>query len=222
MLYFFLIIFAIANISAEVHGRTVTVQFISLPKIADAEPIELLVAEDKYITIDAPCQDISKPYRVDKCKQWKVGKYKDADDGTLKFIEYGSVKALDTRHQLVILIRKGETNAEGFEVIVTGCGIAKFGGGSFLLVNGSDNDVAAKLGDEECTISPGKQSIVKPEIKNGTHTCHAMFSYRKNDKMKPFFSSKWQVNSHARGLICFYTDSKTGSLKMHTIRDFLD
>ncbi len=64
MLYFFLIIFAIANISAEVHGRTVTVQFISLPKIADAEPIELLVAADKCITIDATCQEISKPYRA--------------------------------------------------------------------------------------------------------------------------------------------------------------
>ena len=221
MTHFCLIAFAVALIPGSVLGRTVIVQFVSLPRSSDVDPIELLTGEGKSITIDAPHQEISKAYLVDQRKQWTVGKFENAADGTRKFTEYGSVKALDTRHQLVILIRKGTTNADGFKVVVAGNGLVQFRGGAFLLVNGSDKDIGAKLGAEDLTIAPGEHSVFKPDVEEGKRTCHVQFSFRKKDKMKPFFSTNWPVNENARGLICFYTAPKTSRLKMHTIRDFV-
>lgn len=221
MTHFALLVFAVALIPGSVLARTVTLQFVSLPKNVNAGSIELLTEEGKSITIDAPYQDISKPYQVDQRKQWTVGKFENAADGTRKFTEYGSVKALDTRHQLVILIRKGATNADGFKVVVVANGLSQFGGGAFLLVNGSDKEIEAKLGAKKSTIAPDEHSISKPETDKGKRNCHVRFSFRNGEKMKPFFSTNWPVNQNARGLVCFYTDSKAKHLKMHMIRDFV-
>lgn len=221
MTHFLLLVFTVTLIPGMLMGRTAILQFVSLPKSSDTEPIELLTGEGKSITIDAPHQEISKPYRVDERKEWTVGKFEQAADGTRKFTEYGKVKALATRHQLIILIRKGATNAEGFKLIVAANGLAQFGGGSYLLVNGSDQHIGGKLGAEELALAPDEHSVAKPKAEQGKRFCHVAFSYRKEDKMKPFLSTNWPVSKGARCLICFYTDPQSSRLRMHTFRDFV-
>lgn len=221
MTHFLLLVFTVTLIPSMLMGRTAILQFASLPKSSDTGPIELLIGEGKSITIDAPHQKISKPYRVDQRKEWTVGKFEKAADGTRKFTEYGKVKALPTRHQLIILIRKGSTNADGFKLMIAANGLVQFGGGSFLLVNGSDQHIGGKLGAEEFTLAPGGHSVAKPKAEQGKRFCHVVFSYRKEEKMKPFLSTNWPVNERVRGLIGFYTDLKNSRLRMHTFRDFV-
>jgi hypothetical protein len=221
MTHFLLLVFTITLIPSMLMGRTAILQFASLPKSSGTEPIELLTGEGKSITIAAPQQEISKPYRVDQRKEWTVGKFEKAADGTRKFTEYGKVKALATRHQLIILIRKGATNADGFKLIVAANGLVQFGGGSFLLVNGSDQHIGGKLGAEEFTLAPDEHSVAKPKAKQGKRFWHVTLSYRKEEKVKPFLNTNWPVNEGARGLICFYTDLKNSRLRMHTFLDFV-
>ncbi len=216
-----LTLLAVSLIPGTLMGRTAVLQFVILPGGGDTGPIELLTGKGESITIEASSQEVSKPYRVDRRGQWTVGKFESAANGIRKFTEYGSAKSLATRHQLVILIRMGSTHADGFKVIVAGNGLVQFGGGAYLLVNGSDKDIGARLGAEELTIAPGEHGIVKPEAAAGRGTCHVQFSYRKMDKMKPFLSTNWPVNANTRGLICFHTDPETKRLGIHSIRDFV-
>lgn len=198
----------------------VTLQFLSFPKSIDPKPVELLLAEGKTIQVEIPSNELSTTYKVPRMATWAVGESIKGKDGKPAFTVFGQATALASSNQLILLVRKGENNADGMALIPIENDVAKFGGGQFLFMNAAKVDVAGEVGGGKFALKPGQHSILKPKAGENGRTFHAMFYFRKDDVAQPFFSSKWPVSDNARGLIFFYHDPETQRLRLHTIRNF--
>ena len=199
----------------------VTLRFLSFPRALNPEPVELLVGEGKTIKVEIPTHEVSAPYKVPLQAVWAVGQTVDGNDGKPAFTVFGQAKAMVSTEQLILLIRKGKANADGFEVIPIDNRLSEFGGGKFLFMNAAKIDIAGMLGTDKFVVKPGKHTIIKPKIDPGIKgLCNILIYFRKDDQAKPFFSSTWPLSAAARGLIFFYHDPDTQRLRLHTIRDF--
>lgn len=200
----------------------VAVQFLSFPKAIDPKPVELLVGENKTIEVKIPTNEFSEVYHVKRMENWAVGKIETGKDNKPAFTVYGGAKSLAAPSQLILLVRKGQENSEGMVVIPIDNQLTNFGGGQFLFVNAASLDVAGQLGDSKFVVKPGKFAIIKPkpQTDESKSLVHATLYYRKDDVVKPFFSSTWPVNNRARTMVFFYEDPSTGHLSLHSIRDF--
>lgn len=202
-------------------AEEVTLQFVSFPKTIAPEPVELFLGEGNTIQVEIPTNMLSKPYQVPAQKTWAVGKLEAGEDNKMVFNAYGHAPALDSKKQLIVLVRKGETNAEGMELIPIDNRLANFGGGKFLFLNMTTIDIAGVCGDEKFLIRPNTRSLIQPKSNDGTKTFHAAFFFRKEDDAKPFFSSRWPVSERARSLIFFYHNPHNQRIQFHTIRNFM-
>jgi hypothetical protein len=208
---------------AAQEGQTVALKFVSFPKTTDPEPLELLVGEGRTIKVDAPSYDISKPHAVTSQGVWRIGKTVKGEDGKSKFEVYGETKALQSSKQLLLLIRKGRTNAEGFKIIAFDSQDTQFGGEKFLFLNGSKVEIAGVIGNSKFALKPGTHIIIRPEVVHGErkNLCHVSFAYSRDEKWKPFSSTVWPVSKDARSLVFFYHDPQSSKLSLHTIQDVL-
>lgn len=199
----------------------VTLQFVSFPKAMAPEPVELFLGEGKTIQVKIPTNMLSKPYQVPALKTWAVGKLEAGEDNKMVFNAYGHAPALNSRSQLIVLVRKGKINAEGMELIPVDNRLANFGGGKFLFLNMTTIDIAGMCGDEKFIVRPNTQSLIEPKSKDGTKTFRTAFFFRKGKDAKPFFSSRWPVNEKARSLVFFYHNPHNQRIQFHTIRNFV-
>jgi hypothetical protein len=205
-------------------GGEVTLQFLSFPKALDPQPVELLLGEGKTLEVNIPTNELSKPYKVTRLASWAVGESATGEDGKPAFKVFGQAPALASPKQLILLVRKGATNADGMEVIPIDNRVENFGGGKFLFMNAAKIDIAGEIGGEKFAIEPGKHVVVRPmtgKTENGKKLVHTSLYFRKGEEAKPFFSSVWPLSEKVRSLIFFYHDPETKSLRLHTIRDFL-
>jgi hypothetical protein len=186
------------------------------------EPIELSIGKGKTIEVEIPSNALSKVYNVKRPENWIFGESTTNEKDEPIFNAFGQVKALSSPEQLILLIREGKKNSDGFEVIALDNQVSKFGGGKFLFMNMAKVDIAGIIGKQKFAIKPNKFTIVKPEPeKANARVCHVRLFYTKKNKAKPFFSSKWPISIGSRGFIFFYHDPKTKQLRYHSIRDFL-
>ncbi len=202
-------------------SESVTLRFVSFPRIADPQSVELLVGEGKILKIEIPSNELSAPYQVKRLAIWAVGKSGEDKEGKPKFNVYGKAKALSSSKQLLLLVRKGATDADGFRIIPFDNRATQFGSRKFLFLNATRIDIAGEVGAQKFTLKPGRHTIIRPVADQGKNLCHATFFYRKEKAWKSFFSSNWPLRDNARGLIFFYHDPRTSRLKIHSIRDFL-
>lgn len=202
-------------------SENVTLRFVSFPRLAKPQPIELLIGEGKTLEIEIPSNQLSAPYSVKRLATWAVGKIGEGTDGTPKFKVYGKARALSSSQQLLLLVRKGATNADGFTIIPFDNRATQFGSRKFLFLNATKIDIAGEVGAKKFALKPGRHTIIRPTADQGKDLCHAIFYYRKEKAWKSFFSSNWPLRDKARGLIFFYNDPRTSRLKLHSIRDFL-
>jgi hypothetical protein len=204
-------------------GQKIALKFVSFPGVADPEPLELLIGEEKIMEVEAPSSEISKPYAVKRQATWMVGKMVTGEDGKSKFEIYGKTKALTSSKQLLLLIRKGKTNAEGFKILALDGRGTQFAGEKFLFLNVAKVDIAGVVGKKKFALKPGAHSILKPKADHGArkNLCHVSFAYRQQKEWKVFSNTTWPVSKSARALVFFYQDPKTRHLRLHTIRDFL-
>jgi hypothetical protein len=150
-----------------------------------------------------------------------VGETVEGKDGKRAFNVFGKATALAATEQLILLIHKGQANADGFDVIPIDYRLTEFGGGKFLFMNAAKVDIAGVVGTEKFVVKPGKYSIIKPKGENGDKKLvHTTIYFRKDNQPKPFFSSTWPLSDVARSLIFFYHDPDSKRLRLHTIRDF--
>jgi hypothetical protein len=202
-------------------AASVTLRFLSFPRALNPEPVELLVGEGKTIKVEIPTNEISVPYKVTLQASWAVGETVNGKDDKPVFNVFGKAAALASSQQLILLVRKGKANADGFEVIPIDNRDTEFGGGKFLFMNAAGIDIAGVVGSEKFAVKPGKHTIVKPKVEPDTKgLCNILIYFRKDNQAKPFFSSTWPLSDKARGLIFFYHDPDTQRLRLHTIRDF--
>lgn len=201
--------------------ENVSLQFLSFPKAIDPAPVELHVGEGKTIKVEIPTNELSAVYKVKRQATWTVGETVAGKEGKPEFKMLGQGKAPASSEQLLLLIRKGKTNSEGFDVIPIANRGTQFGGGKLLFMNAAGIDVAGVVGSEKFLIKPGQHSIIQPKAESkDSKLCRTELFFNKDGQAKPFFTSTWPVSDDARGLIFFYHDSATKRLRLHTIRDF--
>lgn len=205
-------------------GAKVSLQFVCFPRASDAETLQLLTGEAKTIDIETPSNEISKPHMVQARSTWVIGKMITGDDGKPKFEVYGKTKALASSKQLLVLLRKGATNADGFEIIALDSRKISFGGEKFLFLNTAKVAIAGKIGKQSVALKPGAHSIIKPKPDRGVrkNLCHVSFAYSVKKEWKIFSSTTWPVHKNARALVFFYQDPTTKRLRLHAIRDFMN
>lgn len=200
---------------------SVTLKFLSFPSIDSPTPVELLVGEGKTLKVEIPTNELSVPYQVKSQSAWVIGETVKGKDDKPAFTVFGQAPSPASNDQLILLIRKGKSNADGFTVVPINSVKTEFGGGKFLFVNAASVDIAGVVGTEKFMIKPGTHSIIQPkgDAKNKT-LCQTEIFFNKDNQAKPFFSSTWPLSDDARGLIFFYHDSETKRLRLHSIRDF--
>lgn len=208
--------------------EVVTLRFLSFPKTAAPEPVELAIGAGQVIKVNTPTNALSEPYKVPRLSTWLVGKMEPAKnkDENPKFTSYGSAASLASSNQLILLIRNGKENKDGMRVIPMDNNTSHFGGGQFFFMNAAKVDIAGMLGGTKFVIKPGAQTIIEPvELKklegSEAEMVFTEFYFLKQDEARPFFSSTWPANKKARSMIFFYHDKTNQRLRMHTIRDYL-
>jgi hypothetical protein len=199
----------------------VSLRCLSFPKAIDPVKVELQISEGKTIDIEAPSNEFSPPVDVVSTGVWSVGETVEGPDGKPVFKEYGRTKAVASPQQLLLLVRKGQENADGFELVALDGRMDGFGGGKFLFMNAAKVEIAGVVGSERFVVKPGKHSIIKPKGEAGDNKrVHTTLYFRTDGQAKPFFSSTWPLSDAARCLIFFYHDPDTNRLRLHSIRDF--
>ena len=203
----------------ETDGEQVELRLMAFPGTTDETPIRLVVGHEQTIEVEAPALEFSKVYSVPVQSVWTLGQ--TAEDGSAaSFKTLGETPALASSKQLLLLVRKGERNAAGFEVIAVDCRPSAFGGGKFLFLNLSRVEVAGDVGGTKFTLQQGKHAVIAP-VPGGDEAANTHVTFREGDRTRPFFSSMWPCNARSRGLVIFYDDPKTERLRLHTIREFL-
>ena len=209
-------------------AEQVTLRFLSFPKSASPEPVELMIGDGEVLEVKTPTNALSEPYKVKRLATWSVGKLEPAKDKDAKptFTSYGSAASIASSDQIILLIRTGKENKDGMQVIPIDNSAKNFGGGKFFFMNASKVDIAGMLGGTKFALKPGQQSIIEPKELNkreGSETegFFTEFYFKKEDEARPFFSSRWPANEKARSMVFFYHDTQNDRLRMHTIRDYI-
>lgn len=203
----------------------VQLQFVSFPKLASADPVELLIGEGETIKVELPTNRLSPVYSVNRLGKWALGKSSTDEEGNFKFETYGSAVSLAAERQLILVIRKGALDSDGFKLIMMDNGRKKFGGGMYFFMNASKVDVAVKLGNEQLALKPRAYKLVKPtpsKVKDNRKYLYVLVHYRRGNEAIPFYTSTWRYSDRARCMVFLYHDPHTNQLRTHTIRNYLE
>ena len=220
-------ILQIAVVAATIHCSyaqqegEVAFQFLAFPKRLNPEPIQLLIGDNKTIRIEIPGHELSPVYKVKPLASVVVGATGTNEKGETVFKIYGKAPALPSRKQIVLLMRKGEDNSDGFVVLPIDGDLAKFSGGDYFFINAAKMPVGGKIGDKTFALKPGQRTLLEPAPTHEGGGCQVTLSYQNQEKWKVFYDTRWSVNKRYRSLIFFYQDSETGSLGVAPIVDVL-
>jgi hypothetical protein len=208
--------------------QMVTLRFLSFPKCADPQPVELMIGEGEVLEVKTPTNALSPAYQVKRLATWSVGKLTPAESADQKpsFASYGAAPSLASSDQLILLIRNGKENKDGMQVIPLDNSVSHFGGGKFFFMNASTVDIAGMLGGTEFLLKPNAHAIIEPGtiIKRANADSEQSlieFSFRKEGEARASYSSNWPSNPKARSMVFFYHDPQNECLRMHTIRDYV-
>lgn len=199
----------------------VSLQFLAFPKKMRPLPVELLVGEGKTIQVETPGNELSPIYKVARLESIVVGKTIVNDKGKPEFSVYGKAPSIAASKQIILLIRKGKEDSDGFVVLPINGELGDFGGGSYLFINASRMNVAGVIGDSKFALKPGQQKLLKPKPDFEGEICQVTFAYQREDKWKTFKDTRWSANKSYRSLVFFHQDPESGRLGVSPIVDML-
>ncbi len=202
---------------------TVNLRFVSFPKAAAAEPVELLLGEGQTMEVELPTNSISKTYKVPALATWSLGKSSVNEEGKSIFLSYGEARSIGASEQLILVVRKGHNDAAGLQLTPMKTSDEGLDGGKYLLFNASKVDIAGTIGTAKFALEPGKHGFVAPKptkTEGNRQYCFAKFYFREAKDIHPFFSATWRFNQEARSIVFFHHDPHTKQLRVHTIRSF--
>lgn len=202
-------------------SETISLQFLSFPQQENLKPIELLIEDNKTIPIEIPGHELSPVYKVKGLTSIAVGAMTKNADNDPVFKVYGKAPALSSARQIVLLLRKGPSNEDGFTVLPLDGNLQEFTGGGYYFINASRLAVSGKIGDKTFALQPGQKSLLRPAATHEVGGCQATFAYQKQDKWKKFYDTRWSVNRAYRVLVFFYQDPESGSLGIAPIMELL-
>lgn len=218
-----LIAFAIASVwMTGAHAQEkISLQFLAFPKKIPPVPVELIVGENKTIEVQIPGNELSPEYKVPPLESIVVGKTSVNAEGKPVFEAYGKAKSIGTSKQIILLIRKGKENSDGFVVLPINGELANFTGGSYFFINASSLNVAGVIGDSKFALEPGQRHMLKPTPNFEGDICQVTFAYKREDKWKTFKDTRWPTNKRYRSLVFFHQDPESGRLGVSPIIDML-
>lgn len=201
---------------------TVSLQFLAFPKQLRPEPVELVVGERKTIRVETPGNELSPTYEMPRrVGAIVVGETIENDRGEDKFKTYGRAKLIDAKEQIILLVRKGKSNSDGFSILPLDGELANFNGGSYLFINASKLNVAGKIGDKQFKLKPGQREMLQPEATHAGGGCQVTLAYENDEKWKVFRDTRWSTNNRYRSLVFFLQDPNSGRLMVTPIVDLL-
>ena len=204
--------------------KQITVQFVAFPLSADPKPVELLLGEGKSIEVELPSNSLSQPYKVSAVGSWVLGKSREKPDGTTAFDVFGQAPATASDKQVVLVLRKGTENKDGFDLVPFDGGGTGFGGGKYLFLNGAKVDIAGDAGGTKFALKPRKHTLLSPnpsEVREERKYLFITLYFRKGEEATPFYTSTWRFSEKARTMVFFYHDPHNDRLRTHTIRDYV-
>ena len=224
MFRFFLIFIYLASSAVVFAQEKIALQFVSFPKLPNSEPVELLIGKEKTLSIVMPTNNLSPVYEVNLMDEWIIGKTTTGPDGKFAFETYGKVTPLDSQSQLILVVRKGATDADGLQLIPMDNEYAAFGGGDYFFMNAAQVDIAVEIGDIKFALKPRGRKMVSPEpseVSENRRYLYVYLHFRKGEEAVPFYSSTWRLSESARTMVFFYHDTHTRQLRTHTIRNYI-
>lgn len=202
----------------------VELHFVSFPKVADPEPLELLIGENETIEVQLPTNHISQAYSVPALSKWALGKSSGPEAKEFTFESYGATSSIDSKSQLVLVTRSGGEDSNDLQLATLDFSQDGFGGGEYLFMNATRVDIAGIIGEQKFALKPQKSALVSPEptkTSGDRGYSYARFFFRNDDTAKGFFSATWRLNERARSMVFFYHDPGTKQIRLHIIRSFL-
>jgi hypothetical protein len=206
--------------TAQEEGK-VALQFLAFPKQLRPQPVELVVGENKTIEIQTPGNELSPTYEMPRTGTIEVGKTVENEAGEKVFQLYGRSKMISASNQIVLLLRKGEKNSDGFVILPIDGELSEFNGGSYIFINASKINIAGKIGDKRFSLGPGKREMVQPNASHPGGACQVTLAYQREDKWKVFKDTRWTANKRYRSLIFFHQDPVSQRLSVSPIIDML-
>ncbi len=205
-------------------GEKVSLQFLAFPNHLDLKPIELLVEDKKTIPIDIPGNELSPVYKVARPVSIVVGITTKNEKGEPVFQALGNAPALASPKQIILLIRKGANDSDGFVVIPIEGTLADFPGGSYFFINATKLTIGGLIGDKNFVLNPVQRKLLQPAPSHAGGGCQVTLAYKKDEKDvkgKKFYDTRWSVNKKYRTLVFFYQDPESGSLGIAPIVEML-
>jgi len=197
----------------------ISIQFLSFPKTQNLEPIELLVGEEKTIDIYIPGHELSPVYKVDRMATIAVGRTVTMDDGTRSFQVLGRAPSISADRQIILLLRKGPENSDGFRVLPINGQLDEFKGGTFMVFNAMNVPAGGMIGDEKFALNPGQRRLIKPKATHAGGGCQVTLAYQHEDEWNTFFDTRWTVNERFRSMVFFVQDPETQRIGISTVVD---
>lgn len=210
--------------AAVAQDKMVSLQFVAFPISYDPKPVQLLIGEGQTLEVELPSNSLSQAYQVPALGSWVLGKTVVGPDEKFTFSSYGQTRAATSEKQLVLVIRKGMEDADGFDLVAFDGGSKGFGGGKYLFLNGAKVDVAGDAGGTKFALKPKMHTLIAPapsEVKEDRKYLYITLFFRKGENATPFYTSTWRFSDKARTMVFFYHDPHTDRLRTHTIRDYL-
>ena len=204
--------------------QKISLQFLAFPAQANPEPIELLVGESKTIPIETPGNELSAEYKISRPSSIVVGVTTANEKGEPIFQVLGKSPTIASQKQIILLLRKGGNNSDGFTVVPVDGELVNFSGGSYLFINVSQLRVGGIIGDKKFALDPGERNLLKPAPSHVGGGCQVTLAYQKDEadtKGKKFYDTRWAVNARYRTLVFFYQDPVAKSLGVAPIVNFL-
>lgn len=202
--------------------ETMRLQFMTFPLTIEPLEVELVVGEGQTIKLKVPSNEFSETARVPRMASLVFGESVMDAENKPSFKVYGRGKAAAESKQLVLLLRRGKTMADGFEVRAIPSDIEHFGGGKLLFINASTTNIGGKAGHQPFALKPGGHTIIKPKLEANGRLAYVEFFYSRDGKPIPFFNSMWPVADNNRGIAFFYNDpNKQNKITLHSYREFL-
>lgn len=215
------------SFSSAIAEDEVVLQFLSFPKNAQPDNLELRIGENQTHKIEAPSNRISQDYKIpkmkNKMKKWTIGTSEHIDAKSA-FKAQGEAPALDSNQQLNLILFGEDNGTEQVKIIPIDTSASGFSGGRHLLVNHSPDLISGAIGGQEFSLQDGEHAILEPEAApspTSSRRATAGVSIHSGNEKQPFFSSTWRINPKARSIVFFYQDPETQHLRLHSIRDYL-
>ena len=148
------------------------------------------------------------------------GLWAKIEKGETVFKILGKSPSIASSKQIILLLRKGETNNDGFVMLPIDGATANFPGASFLFINASNLVIGGKIGDKTFALKPGQKNMLQPAPTHPGGGCQVTLAYQKDEQWKTFFDTRWVANPRYRSLIFFYQDPETETLGVAPIMDY--